>query len=195
MQQTVNCPSCGSPIAGGQKFCGVCGLNLASMPQQKATACPTCGSPISPGQQFCGVCGTNIASVAQQQPQMAQPVQVGAPSVSPATGVAPAINAATEKKGAKQPRKRRILSTAAVIFQIIGWIVLVFGILISLAMAIFAGIGGTMMSTIPGLGATGGIAAIGMAIGGIIISLIYGFGFLAFAEICYAVIDIEKRLS
>jgi predicted nucleic acid-binding Zn ribbon protein len=194
MQQTVNCPSCGSPIAGGQKFCGVCGLNLASIPQQKATACPTCGSSISPGQQFCGVCGTNIASVAQQQPQMAQTVQVSTP-ISSATGATPAISATTEKKGAKQTRKRRTLRTAAVIFQIIGWIVLVFGILISLAMAIFAGIGGTMMSTIPGMGATGGIAVVGMAIGGIIISLIYGFGFLAFAEICYAVIDIEKRLS
>lgn len=201
MQQTISCPSCGSPLTSGQKFCGVCGLNLAGMTQQKAAACPTCGSQIAPGQQFCGVCGTNLASMSQQQPPMAQPALAGttmprgAPTV--VAGAPPTTPSAPPpaKPVTAQPRKHRILSVAGVIFQIVGWIVLVFGILASIAMAVFAGIGGSFMSAIPGMGTIGGIAAIGVAIGGIIASLICGFGYLAFAEICYTLIDIEKDLA
>ena len=195
MQQTINCPSCGSPITPSQKFCGICGLNMAGMAQQKAT-CPTCSSPIAPGQQFCGVCGTNLANVSQQQPPMAPPLPAtgtmprGAPTT--VTGAPPGTPPAST---AARPRKHRILSTAAVIYQIVGWIVLVFGILVSIAMAVFAGIGGSLMSVIPGIGPLGGSAAIGVAIGGIIASLICGFGYLAFAEICYTLIDIDKDLT
>ncbi len=109
MQQMVNCPSCSSPMTVGQKFCGVCGLNVAAMAQQKPNACPTCSTPISPGQLFCGVCGTNLASLNQQQPPMAQQAQNaanisrGAPSMA-ATGVASAANAtSTSKKGPTTP--------------------------------------------------------------------------------------------
>ena len=70
-----------------------------------------------------------------------------------------------------------------------------FGILSSIAMAIFAGIGGSFVSTIPGMGPLGGITAIVMATCGIIASLLFGLGFLAFAEICYAVTDIEKSIA
>jgi predicted nucleic acid-binding Zn ribbon protein len=199
MQQMVNCPSCGSPINQSQKFCGVCGLNLESAVQQKAAACPTCGLPISPGQQFCGSCGTKLSSISQQPPQMAQPAipkdtPAATPSTPTTTGVAPiaAASAPPEANQTTTPRRHGILSTTAVIFQIFGWIILVFGVLASIAMAVFAGIGGTLMSAMPGMGTMGGTAAIGMAIGGIIVSLLYGFGFLAFAEICYAVRDIRK---
>jgi predicted nucleic acid-binding Zn ribbon protein len=201
MQQTVNCPSCGSPITVGQKFCGVCGLNLAGMTQQKPTACPTCGTPISPGQQFCGVCGTNLASISQQQPQMAQQAPAATtiprstPPMAPATGATTTSDSITSaKKALKQPRKHGILSTAAAIFQILGWIVLVFGIICSLFIAIWPALGGGVQSLIPGV-TFDTITLMVMAVAGIIASLLYGFGMLAFAEICYAIIDIEKRLA
>ena len=190
MQQTINCPSCGSPFASNQKFCGVCGLNVATVIQQKATACPTCGSAIAPGQQYCGVCGTKLPSMSQQPPA-AQPVQAGAMP----RGAPVAVAGTQVAKPAARPRKHAILSTAAVIFQIFGWIVLVFGILASLAVGVWAGIGGAFQSLLPGMETVGGASAIGMAIVGIIASLLYGFGFLAFAEICYAINDIEKDLA
>ncbi len=205
MQQTSICPSCGSPIVSSQKFCGVCGLNLAGMAQQKTPTCPTCGTQVVPGQQFCGTCGTNLASLSPQQAPMAQAVPTaaatprgaptmvaGAPTV-PAT--APAAPAAAAKPVMARPRKHRILTIAAVIFQIVGWIVLVFGILVSLFVGVWTGLGGGIQSLIPGMGTLGGTAAIGMAIGGIIASLICGFGYLAFAEICYTLIDIDKDLT
>jgi hypothetical protein len=132
--------------------------------------------------------------------QPATPLQ-GIPAsggFSPATGGTPATTVAlpgtpSATNQVSKPQRRGILSAAAVIFQIFGWIILVFGILSSIALAVFASIGGSFMSTI-GLGAFGGVAAIGAAIGGIVASLLYGFGFLAFAEICYAIRNIEKSI-
>ncbi len=188
MQQMINCPSCGSPLAPNQKFCGVCGLNLAGVVQQKANTCPTCNSPIAPGQQFCGVCGAKMPMMSQQPPVQAgaAPTTVAAPTVAGASAAKPVV---------ARPRKHGILSTAAVIFQIFGWIVLVFGILVSIGVAVWAGMGGAFQSLMPGMETVGGVAAIGMAIGGIIASLLYGYGFLAFAEICYAIIEIQKDLE
>jgi hypothetical protein len=88
-------------------------------------------------------------------------------------------------------KKYTILRIAAVIFQIFGWIVLVGGIAASIAMAVFAGIGGSFETVIGGQ-ALIGWAAIGVAIGGIIASVLYGFGFLAFAAICNAIVDIAR---
>ena len=197
MQQTSNCPSCGSPIVPSQKFCGVCGLNLASMVQQKAPTCPTCGAQVVPGQQFCGACGTNLASLSPQQAPMAQAAPVTATPRGASTMVAeaPAAPTVAAKPVTARPRKHRILTIAAVIFQIVGWIVLVFGILASLFVGVWTGIGGGVQSLIPGMGTLAGTAAIGMAIGGTIASLICGFGYLAFAEICYTLIDIDKDLT
>jgi hypothetical protein len=180
MQQTINCPSCGSPLAPNQKFCGVCGLNLAGVTQQKANTCPTCNSPLAPGQQFCGVCGAKMPMVSQQPAAQA--------------GAAPAVAAAPVAKPVR-PRRYSILSIAAAIFQIFGWIVLVFGILVSIGVAVWAGLGGAFQSVMPGMETVSGITAILMAIGGIIASLIYGFGLLAFGEICYAAINVQKDLE
>jgi hypothetical protein len=199
MQQMVNCPSCSSPITVGQKFCGVCGLNLASLPQQKPNACPTCGSPFSPGQVFCGTCGTNLAGISQPQPQMTQQAQGtnfrGAPSMAGA-GVTQTTSAAAipAKKEVKQPRRNGVLVTAATIFQIFGWIVLVFGIISSVFFGIWPLLGGEVKSLIPGI-TFDAITIIGMAFCGIIASLLYGFGMLAFAEICYAAADFRKSLT
>jgi hypothetical protein len=178
MQQTINCPGCGSPLAPNQKFCGVCGLNLASVTQQKANTCPTCNSPIAPGQQFCGVCGAKMPAAGQQPAVQANAAPAATPVAKPV-----------------RTRSYAILSIAAVIFQIFGWIVLVFGILASIGVAVWAGMGGAFESLMPGMATVGGITAIIMAICGIIASLLYGFGLLAFGEICYAAINVQKDLE
>lgn len=202
MQQTLTCPSCGSPLASSQKFCGVCGLNLAGMTQQQINACPTCGSTLPPGQQFCAVCGTRIGGTKQRQQAAEQQTATGTPAQ---TGVissqitpeptTPLPASSAEGEIIVRPHKHRILTIAGVIFQILGWIVLVFGILASIAMLVFAAIGGMFMPAIPGLSTISGMSAILMAIGGIIASLLYGFGLLAFAEICYTVRNIDERVT
>ena len=50
MQQVIRCPNCGSPNPPGQRFCNVCGANMAS-------GCPNCGAPLDPASRFCGNCG------------------------------------------------------------------------------------------------------------------------------------------
>jgi hypothetical protein len=194
MQQMVNCPSCASPITVGQKFCGVCGFNLANLAQQKAIVCVTCGSPFAPGQQFCGVCGTNLASISQQQPQMSQPQAATNMRTAPpmAAGmVQQSAQAATAKKEARRSGRYGLLMTAATIFQIFGWIVLVFGIVFSVFFGMWPLLGGEVKSLIPGL-TFDTVTVIGFAFCGIIASLIYGFGMLAFAEICYSTIEFRK---
>ena len=59
MQQTINCPNCGSSNVPGQKFCGVCGTKLTA-------GCPSCGIEIDPGARFCGNCGAQITGGMQQ---------------------------------------------------------------------------------------------------------------------------------
>lgn len=60
MQQTIRCRSCGSPNSPGQKFCGVCGIQLGS-------ACPNCGAGLDPNDRFCGNCGAQMPASAAQQ--------------------------------------------------------------------------------------------------------------------------------
>jgi len=75
------CASCGSPIAGTEKFCGICGAPVVaarvpapaqSQPVQKT--CSVCGAPISDSIKFCGGCGAPVgasfraATVAQPAP-------------------------------------------------------------------------------------------------------------------------------
>jgi len=60
------CPACGAANPAGQKFCGECGLPLAS-------GCPACGAPIPPGQKFCGECGTPVAGSALGPGQRTSP--------------------------------------------------------------------------------------------------------------------------
>jgi hypothetical protein len=111
-----------------------------------------------------------------------------------ATGVASVANPTSTAKKARQPQRYGILSTAATLFQIFGWIVLIFGIVFSIFIAIWPLLGGEVKSLIPGI-TFDTITVIGMAFCGIIVSLLYGFGMLAFAEICYAAIDFRKSLA
>lgn len=192
-QQGLACPNCGSSIAADQQFCGICGTKLVIIQQGPSVAQPA---------------PTAAAPAKATYDTAAAPAEIGTPPVAagppPAMGdtqqFAPGPAAAqvdeklTRKDYVMKPRRRWILSVAAVIFQIFGWIILVGGCLASIAMAIYAGLGGGFQPLIPGVGTITGITVIYWAIGGIIASLIYGFGFLAFAELCYAVANIEKSI-
>jgi len=61
MQQTGRCPSCGSPMAPGQRFCGACGAQLSAN-------CSYCGAAINPGARFCLNCGAPVGGGGPQQP-------------------------------------------------------------------------------------------------------------------------------
>jgi DNA-directed RNA polymerase subunit M/transcription elongation factor TFIIS len=53
----VECPSCGSEVPAGKKFCGECGTNVLAKPK-----CPSCDAEATPGQKFCAECGTRIGA-------------------------------------------------------------------------------------------------------------------------------------
>jgi predicted amidophosphoribosyltransferase len=61
------CASCGSPITGTEKFCGICGTPVlftspspSAPPQPVGKTCTTCGAPVSAMTKFCGSCGVPI---------------------------------------------------------------------------------------------------------------------------------------
>lgn len=54
MQQMNPCPSCGFPNDFNQRFCGNCGIQLA-------TGCPYCGVTLTSTSNFCSYCGNLIA--------------------------------------------------------------------------------------------------------------------------------------
>lgn len=47
------CPSCGTPLRDGDRFCGRCGLKIEYL-------CPTCGAILDAEDAFCGKCGTRL---------------------------------------------------------------------------------------------------------------------------------------
>jgi class 3 adenylate cyclase len=49
----VTCPACGAENKAGAKFCGLCGIGLASR-------CPACGTGVRAEQRFCDECGTAL---------------------------------------------------------------------------------------------------------------------------------------
>ncbi|MDO9324260.1 MAG: zinc ribbon domain-containing protein [Methanoregula sp.] len=81
------CASCGSPITGTEKFCGICGATVVasrvpapaqsppqiqppSPPVQKT--CNACGTPVSGTTKFCGGCGAPVGASFRSAP-VAQP--------------------------------------------------------------------------------------------------------------------------
>jgi hypothetical protein len=213
-KQEVMCPGCGTPIAAGQGFCGVCGTKLADIeatPAQMQTAADVTQmkSDVPPVEL------KNPPLITQVPPASAQE-RATISGVAPSAAIPPsAVNQAPEmyqsqpieqemafasrsepmmSKTEPFRRKYNILRVAAVIFQIFGWIVLVGGILASIAMAVFAGMGGSFITLLGGQNLAG-MTAIGIALGGIVFSLLYGFGLLAFAGICNAIVDIVHHLE
>ncbi|MGB8707898.1 MAG: zinc ribbon domain-containing protein [Dehalococcoidia bacterium] len=177
-QQIVRCPHCGADSAGPQ-FCTTCGGRLPSVIQQpvwepQIVKCPRCGAD-SAGPQFCTTCGGRLPSVIQQPVREPQP----APAAEPAV------------REARPSGKYGALRAVATAYRIIGWVVMIGGSLFSIALAVIAfGGAGALTEFIPlsaGLG-TGGIAVVGL-----IASILYGLFLVAFADLCYVLIDIEKN--
>ena len=85
----MTCPSCGHQNPPGMKFCGECGIRLAS-------GCPGCGFQNPPGMKFCGQCGTTLAASAES----AEPRAAGLPAAPAAApfSVAPPAAATTERR-------------------------------------------------------------------------------------------------
>ena len=206
------CPGCGANVVEGQQFCGICGTRLdevSKQPPDKKPSQDIAATGIASGyeKQFT----TPVAEPAQpvvsetlqhteRTPFAAGTQSTGEPvvvtgSTTESSMYAPVTEQIAPRRRAVSRRTYSILKVAAIIFQIFGWIILVGGILVSIGMAIFAGIGGKFISVVPELFSLEGVMAIGVAIGGIVASLLYGFGFLAFAELCYAVIDIIHHTS
>jgi hypothetical protein len=61
LQQSFQCPKCGSQIPVGQYFCGTCG-------QRFEYRCQACGTPISGSSGYCGNCGKRLSSIPKQAP-------------------------------------------------------------------------------------------------------------------------------
>ncbi len=63
------CSSCGSPISGTEKFCGICGTPVVAarvpevaQPQPVQKTCSACGAPINTTTKFCGGCGAPVGA-------------------------------------------------------------------------------------------------------------------------------------
>lgn len=75
--QELRCPSCGTAMAQGQKFCGQCGRPASTPPAKPAASarfCTQCGEPMPEGAHFCGRCGMQ----ASDSPDMFAPEEKGA---------------------------------------------------------------------------------------------------------------------
>jgi RNA polymerase subunit RPABC4/transcription elongation factor Spt4 len=63
---TYACASCGSPLTGTEKFCGVCGgpsvAARVDTPSPAGKVCGSCGTPVSDTTKFCGGCGAPVGA-------------------------------------------------------------------------------------------------------------------------------------
>ncbi len=141
---------------------------------QQVVICPNCGAR-STGQQFCTSCGARLPAGGQQQAWGAQPVP-GAPAAT---------------REAVPGQKYAALRAVATVYKIIGWVVMVGGSLFSIALAVIAAQGAEELSQFIPLDV--GIGAVGIAVVGIIGSVLYGLFLLAFADLCYVLMDIEQN--
>jgi hypothetical protein len=147
--------------------------------QQQIIKCPSCGADCT-GPIFCNTCGTRlplpISQIVTEQP-------VTSPVTSPQQAAGP--------KQARPTVKYTALRAVATVYRIIGWVVVVGGSLFSIALGVMALTAtGTLADLFP-LGA--GPGTVGIAIAGLIISILSGLFLVAFADVCSVLIDIEKN--
>jgi hypothetical protein len=141
--------------------------------QQQVVRCPHCGAD-SAGPQFCTTCGEILPVVVQQPVTEPQPAAPAKPAV----------------KKTVPSGKYGALRAVATVYRIIGWVVMVGGSLFSIALAVLA-LGSTgALTDFPPLSA--GLGTV-IAVAGLIGSILSGLFLIAFADICYALIDIEKN--
>jgi hypothetical protein len=142
--------------------------------QQQVVRCPHCGAD-SAGPQFCTTCGERLPAAIPQPVQEPQPAAPTKPAVKETVP--------TGKYGA--------LKAAATVYRIIGWVVMIGGSLFSIALAVLAlGASGTLTELVP---LSAGLGTLGIAIVGLITSVLVGLFLIAFADLCHVLIDIEKN--
>lgn len=142
--------------------------------QQQAVRCPHCGAD-STGPQFCTTCGERLPIAVQQSVFETQPAAPAKPVV----------------KETMPPGKYGALRAIATVYRIIGWVVAVGGSLFSIALAVLALIGtGALTDFIP---LSAGMGTVGIAVVGLVASILIGLFLVAFADVCYVLIDTEKN--
>jgi hypothetical protein len=142
--------------------------------QQQVVKCPHCGAD-STGPQFCTTCGKRLPAA------IPQPVREPQPEVPAKPAVKETVT--SEKYGA--------LRAVATVYRIIGWVVMIAGSLFSIALAVLAfGSTGALTDFIP---LSAGLGTVGIAVGGLIASILYGLFLVAFADLCHVLIDIERN--
>jgi hypothetical protein len=82
------------------------------------------------------------------------------------------------------------LRAVATVYRIIGWVVMIGGSLFSIALAIMSfGATGALTDFLP----VTGLGTVAIAIVALIASILTGLFLVAFADVCYVLIDIEKN--
>ena len=140
---------------------------------QQVVTCSGCGAQ-SEGNQFCTVCGTRLSIASQQQVLEPQPAPTAA---------------APKAREAVPAGKYGALRAVATVYRIIGWVVMVGGTLFSIALAVIAAQGMEELVDFIPLGT--GIGMVGIAVVGVVVSILFGLFLIAFADLCCVLIDVE----
>jgi hypothetical protein len=141
---------------------------------QQMVKCPNCGTQ-SAGLQFCTTCGAKLPAATQQQVWESQSASAAGPTVVKAVS----------------PRKYGALKAVATVYRIIGWVVMVGGSLFSIALAVIGVQGTGELSKFIPWGA--GLGMVGIAVVGVVVSILFGLFLLAFSDLCYVLMNIESN--
>lgn len=141
---------------------------------EQVITCPGCGAQ-SMGNQFCTVCGTRLPAASQTEVWAPQPASV--------------VEPATIEIAAVPIRKYGALRAVATVYRIIGWVVMLGGTLFSIALAVIAAQGMEELVAFIPLGA--GLGVVGIAVVGVVVSILFGLFLIAFADLCCVLVDIE----
>lgn len=141
---------------------------------QQLVRCPHCGNE-GAGPQFCTTCGERLPLAIPQEVWEPEP----APAVKPMA-----------KKAVPAP-KYGALRAVATVYRVIGWVIMLGGTLFSIALAIIAVQGTEGLGKFIPWGTS--LGAVGIAAVGVIASILYGLFLIAFADLCYVLIDIESN--
>ena len=141
---------------------------------EQVVTCPGCGAQ-SMGNQFCTVCGTRLPAASQTEVWEPQPIPV---AESKAIEIAPV-----------PIRGYGALKAVATVYRIVGWVVMLGGTIFSVALAVIAAQGMEELVAFIPVGA--GLGVVGIAIVGVVVSILLGLFLIAFADLCCVLIDIE----
>lgn len=142
--------------------------------QQQIARCPHCGAD-SAGPQFCTTCGERLPGAIPQSVRETQP----------------AASTTATVKGAVPSGRYGALRAAATVYRIIGWVVMIGGSLFSIALAVMAlGATGALTELMP---LSAGLGTLGIALVGLIASVLSGLFLIAFADLCNVLVDIERN--